>query len=134
MPLLMRSSVSVAFLDLCGFSRYTRLEGDRRSTDVARSLEDHVRCGVGYRADVVKTLGDGALLVGDEPSDLERIATELIATWHLADQLPLRGVVGYGSAIREGGDLYGDLVNSASHALAYARAGHCHSLGAASFR
>ncbi len=126
----MRSSVSVAFLDLCGFSRYTRLEGDRRSTDVALSLADHVRRGVGYRADVVKTLGDGALLVADEPSDLERVATEIITTWHLADQLPLRGVVGYGPAISEPGDLYGDVVNSASHALAYARAGRCERLAA----
>lgn len=128
MPLLMRSTVSVAFLDLCGFSSYTRSAGDRRATHVARSLEDHIRSGVRDHADIVKTLGDGALLLGDHPSDLRRVASEIIATWHLADQLPLRGVVGYGSAISENRDLYGDLVNSASHALAYARAGRCETL------
>lgn len=126
--MLMESSVSIAFVDLCGFSRYTRLEGDRRATAVARSLEDHIRCGVRDRAEVVKTLGDGALVVGDEVSELVRLTTDIIAAWQLADELPLRGVVASGPAISEGGDLYGDLVNSASHALAEVAAGRCRRL------
>lgn len=122
----MEPAVSVAFLDLCGFTAFTRVAGDVGARTVARQLHECVRRSLAPTVRLVKTLGDGVLLVGDDARELANTNRSIFAAWQKVGALPLRGIAHRGPVVwGEDGDVYGDVVNTAAHLLDRVPTGTC---------
>ncbi len=105
-----------AFVDLCGFTRFTEVHGDQEAVAVLtgfRSLVRDIASEHGVR--VAKWLGDGAMFVS---TDGPALAAALIALDRRADDavnLPIRAGVSGGDVILfEGDDYIGGPVNLAA--------------------
>jgi class 3 adenylate cyclase len=62
---------AVAFVDLCGFTAYADAYGAHRAYDVVAAMRHAVRQATWSRSvQVVKWLGDGAMLTAKDPADL----------------------------------------------------------------
>jgi adenylate cyclase len=117
--------VAVAFTDLVGFTRLgARLPVDELGSLAGRlaDLADEV---AEPPVELVKTIGDAAMLVSPEPPALLESVLELIARADAeGDDFPqLRGGVAAGPALRRAGDWYGHTVNLASRVTDVARPG-----------
>ncbi|MFL5906875.1 MAG: adenylate/guanylate cyclase domain-containing protein, partial [Solirubrobacterales bacterium] len=67
------------FCDLVGFTALTEAEGDERAAAICAALQRHVRGIAGrYRAEVVKAMGDAAMLRCGEPSPAIALALQLV--------------------------------------------------------
>jgi adenylate cyclase len=115
---------SVAFVDISGYTRRSEIEGDTAAAhqgqllgDVARSLATE------HRGRLVRTLGDGAFVHFDQPSDAVRFALELVASAPSAGLWELHAGVNTGPMIRRDGDYFGSAVNIASRIADRAGAG-----------
>ena len=116
----LRRTVTVAFTDLEGFTRYTEREGD---VAAASLLADHYRRagrvvrGRGGR--VVKHLGDGILMTFPEP------AGAVLAALVEEGPAPLRVRAGLhlGDVLVEGEDVVGHVVNVAARVTESAKGG-----------
>jgi adenylate cyclase len=117
--------VTVAFADLVGFTSLgEELEPDALGRVVAR-LGD-LAGDVAHRpVQLVKLIGDAAMLVSPEPAPLVDAALALVrASEEQGDDFPpLRAGVACGTALPRGGDWYGRPVNLASRITGIARAG-----------
>ena len=117
--------VTVAFADLVGF---TRLGEEVAPDELGRVAERLMElAGEHLRGDVrlVKTIGDAAMLVSPDPTDLLDVALDLVdASDAEGDDFPqLRVGIASGSALNRGGDWYGRPVNIAARVTAIARPG-----------
>jgi adenylate cyclase len=105
-----------AFVDLCGFTRFTELHGDEEAVAVLtgfRTLVRDIASDNGVR--VAKWLGDGAMFVSTDGSAL--VAALLTLDRRAADavDLPIRaGFAGGDVILFEGDDYIGGPVNLAS--------------------
>jgi adenylate cyclase len=84
---------SFAFVDLCGFTWYTDVQGDDEAVDILlnafRAVVRGVASARGVR--IAKWLGDGAMLVGVEPEPLLEALVEIEALiTDSGSPLPLR--------------------------------------------
>lgn len=105
-----------AFVDLCGFTRFTEVHGDEEAVAVLtgfRTLVREVASEHGVR--IAKWLGDGAMFVS---TDGPALTAALIMLDRRADQavhLPIRAGVSGGDVILfEGDDYIGNPVNLAA--------------------
>lgn len=113
-----RPVMTVGFLDLCDFTAFTRTRGDAIGARAAQRLHDCVRQSLTPAVRLVKTLGDGVLLVAHDARELARTNRSVFAGWEDVDAPPLRAVAHHGPIVwGEGGDIYGDVVNTAAHLL-----------------
>jgi len=108
---------SFAFLDLCGFTSFTSIEGDDRATRVLAGFRSAVREIASRRGvRVAKWLGDGAMVVAVEPEPL--VSAVLEVEQRVDDgrsALPLRAGMAHGQVILfEGDDYIGSPVNLAA--------------------
>jgi adenylate cyclase len=104
------------FCDLVGFTALADAEGDERAATVAAVLQRHVK-GVAaeHRADVVKCMGDAAMVRCDEPARAVRFALRLVEEVDADRELPpVRVGIHSGSAVSHEGDWFGRAVNVAS--------------------
>jgi adenylate cyclase len=105
-----------AFVDLCGFTRFTELHGDVESVAVLtgfRTLVRDIASEHGVR--VAKWLGDGAMFVSTDGPALAAALLELDQRASDAVDLPLRAGFSGGDVILfEGDDYIGGPVNLAS--------------------
>jgi class 3 adenylate cyclase len=113
----MRVVRSFAFVDLCGFTRFTAMEGDDRATRVLAEFRRTVRdvaSGRGVR--VAKWLGDGAMIVAVQAGPLVVAMLEIEAGVEEAGSLlPIRAGLATGPVILfEGDDYIGTPVNLAA--------------------
>jgi len=120
----MRVTRYFAFVDLCGFTRFTDAHGDEESVAVLtgfRGLVREVASEHGVR--VAKWLGDGAMFVSTEPSQLVAAVVQLehrVETAGVA--LPIRaGIAGGAVILFEGDDYIGGAVNLAARLCEAAR-------------
>jgi class 3 adenylate cyclase len=113
---------AVAFTDICGFTEFTAVRGDRDALLLLGTQERVVRGCLPDGARVVKELGDGLLLWFPEAT------SALMTTMLLQDQfeaesaateLPLWVRIGvhWGTQARRGDDLIGHDVNIASRVV-----------------
>jgi class 3 adenylate cyclase len=122
----MRVERTFAFVDLCGFTRYTDLSGDGAAVAVIAQLRGVLRavsaqCGVR----VVKWLGDGAMLSGLEAESVTRCALQVRDHIALHGPLPVRTGIARGPVIMFDGDDYvGAAANLAAHLCRAARPNH----------
>ena len=116
------AAVTVVFVDLTGSTGVFEALGNAKATQAITRLTDWMGAVcAGRRGQVVKSLGDGVLMVFasnadavDAVTDMQRQHTERIKTW--PDQIKMRLQVGMarGEVINQGGDYFGDAVNLAS--------------------
>jgi adenylate cyclase len=105
-----------AFVDLCGFTRFTEVHGDEEAVALLtgfRTLIRDVASEHGVR--VAKWLGDGAMFVGTDGPDLAAALIQLDRRADDAVNLPIRAGVSGGDVILfEGDDYIGGPVNLAA--------------------
>jgi adenylate cyclase len=105
-----------AFVDLCGFTRFTEVHGDEEAVAVLngfRTLVREVASEHGVR--VAKWLGDGAMFVSTDGPALATALIELDRRASEAVDLPIRAGVSGGDVILfEGDDYIGNPVNLAA--------------------
>jgi adenylate cyclase len=115
----MRVTRSFAFVDLCGFTRFTSTEGDDRATNVLAEFRGCIRDIASRRGvRVAKWLGDGAMIVAVEPSPMVAAILEIEARVDEGTSplpLPIRAGLSTGAVILfEGDDYIGTPVNMAA--------------------
>jgi adenylate cyclase len=113
------------FCDLVGFTALTDAEGDERAAAVAAALEHRVRrVSSDHGAEMVKAMGDAAMVRCEDPTGAVRLAVRLVGEVDSDPALPpIRVGVHSGSAVGQGGDWYGRAVNVAARLCSVAAAG-----------
>jgi adenylate cyclase len=122
----MRVVRSFAFVDLCGFTHFTAIEGDDSATRVLAEFRRTVRdvaSGRGVR--VAKWLGDGAMIVGVQAGPLVVAMLEIeVVVEDAGSLLPIRAGLATGPVILfEGDDYIGTPVNLANRLCDMAQPG-----------
>jgi adenylate cyclase len=113
--------VTLCFIDLSGFTRYTEEEGDREALDVVENFVETVESTLPPEATVVKTIGDEVMVVSPEPASLTEWAVSLL------DRFPERPRprvgIHYAEAVYRDGDYFGTHVNLVHRVADRAQAG-----------
>jgi adenylate cyclase len=113
--------VTLCFIDLTGFTRYTEEEGDLEALDVVENFVETVEVTLPPEATIVKTIGDEVMVVSPEAASLTAWAVELL------DRLPERPQPRVGihcaRAVYRDGDYFGTHVNLAHRVVGRAQAG-----------
>ena len=112
----MRVQRTFAFVDLCGFTRFTEDHGDEAAVQVLAQLRMTLRAAAERRGvRVTKWLGDGAMLSGIDARAVVACVLEVRDSVAVLAPLPLRGGIAGGEAIMfEGDDYVGAVVNVAA--------------------
>ena len=106
---------AVLFADLTGFRRLTEAYGDEAAADTATHFASLVRRSLASGARLVKTLGDGVLVVAPD-IDAARETAARIRSAVMADGSlpPVHTGICAGSVVWRGGDVFGATVNHAA--------------------
>jgi adenylate cyclase len=112
----MRVSRTFAFLDLCGFTRFTETHGDQAAVEVLARLRAVLRAVSEQRGvRVAHWMGDGAMLTAPDAHAVAACAVEARDRMATGSPLPLRGGIAGGPVIMfEGDDYVGSPVNVAA--------------------
>lgn len=117
--------VTVAFIDLAGYSILTEICGDHEAALLAARLADLAHAALRPGVRLVKTIGDAVMLTADTPTQMLATLTDLAERIAGEDGfLALRAGIHHGPAIIRGGDVFGHTVNIAARITALAGAGH----------
>ncbi len=122
----MRVDRSFAFIDLCGFTRFTDAHGDHKAVDVLTRFRAAVReIASDHAVRVDKWLGDGVMLVStDDDRLVEAVLTLVRQVEGNPGTLPLRVGLAAGEVILlEGDDYVGSAVNLAARLCSAAAPG-----------
>jgi adenylate cyclase len=113
--------VTLCFIDLTGFTRYTEEEGDLEALDVVENFVETVEATLPPEAAIVKTIGDEVMVVSPDPSSLTEWAVGLL------DRFPERPRprvgIHYANAVYRDGDYFGTHVNLVHRVVDRAQAG-----------
>jgi adenylate cyclase len=113
--------VAIAFADLVGFVRFTEEVGEVEALDLIERFVETVEDTLPGDARVVKNIGDGVMIVGNDPAALTDWAIGFQKGF--ARRSRPRIGIHYGLTIYRDGDYYGQSVNLASRVVARAHAG-----------
>jgi adenylate cyclase len=113
--------VTIAFADLVGFVRFTEEEGEQEALDLLERFIVSVEDSLPDSARVVKNIGDGVMIVGNDPIDMTSWAIGFQEGFERRSR-PRIGVH-YGRTLYRDGDYYGRSVNLSSRVVARAQAG-----------
>lgn len=116
--------VTVAFVDLAGYSVLTEICGDQEAAELALALAEQARRALHPGVRVIKTIGDAVMLAADTTDAM--LATITALSDAVADHdgfLTLRAGIHHGTAIVRDGDLFGHTVNVAARITTLAGAG-----------
>lgn len=108
-------NVTICFVDIAGFTRYTETAGVEKAFEQADQLRQHIETTLPDSARLIKLTGDGAMIVGSEPSELVRWAVELAAEEEKI--FDLRIGMDFGEALYRDGDYFGGAINMAARVL-----------------
>jgi adenylate cyclase len=113
------------FCDLVGFTALADAEGDERAASVAAALQVCVKAAADQHcAEVVKRMGDAAMIRCEDPTDAVRLALRLVEDVDSDPGLPpIRVGVHTGTAVAHDGDWFGRAVNVASRLCSVAAGG-----------
>jgi adenylate cyclase len=114
-------TVAIAFADLVGFVRFTEEEGELEALDLLERFVVTVDNSLPPSARVVKNIGDGVMIVGNDPVELTDWAIDFQEGFERRSR-PRIGVH-YGRTLYRDGDYYGRNVNLAARVVARAHAG-----------
>jgi adenylate cyclase len=113
--------ITLCFIDLTGFTRYTEEEGDLEALDVVENFVETVEETLPLEATIVKTIGDEVMVVSPEAASLTAWAVDLLERFPRRPR-PRVGVH-CGSAVYRDGDYFGTHVNLAHRVVGHAQAG-----------
>jgi adenylate cyclase len=113
--------VSLCFIDLTGFTRYTEEEGDIEALDVVENFVVNVESTLPREATIVKTIGDEVMVVSPDPASLTEWAVDFLSRFPQRPQ-PRVGIH-YGDAVYRDGDYFGSQVNLVHRVVNRALAG-----------
>jgi adenylate cyclase len=113
--------VTLCFIDLTGFTRYTEEEGDLEALDVVENFVETVEATLPPEATIVKTIGDEVMVVSPDPASLTEWAVGLLA--RLPERPQPRVGIHYAQAVYRDGDYFGTHVNLAHRVVGRAQAG-----------
>jgi adenylate cyclase len=116
-----RADVAIAFADLVGFVRFTEEEGELEALDLLERFVVTVEESLPASARVVKNIGDGVMIVGNDPVELTDWAIDFQDGFERRSR-PRIGVH-FGRTLYRDGDYYGRNVNLAARVVARAQAG-----------
>ncbi len=114
-------TVTLCFIDLTGFTRYTEEEGDMEALDVIETFVATVESTLPQEATIVKTIGDEVMVVSPDAAALTEWAVELLGRFPQRPQ-PRVGIH-CGEAVYRDGDYFGSQVNLAHRVVNRALAG-----------
>ena len=110
-----RKPPGIAFVDLSGFTRLTEEEGDEVAVGLAdRLVATAEATAEAHEARIVKLLGDGVMLYGDDPTQLVKAAVALVHVLPDEGLPPAHAGVHAGPLIERDGDFFGRTVNVAA--------------------
>jgi adenylate cyclase len=113
--------VTLCFIDLTGFTRYTEEEGDLEALDVVENFVETVEATLPPEATIVKTIGDEVMVVSPDPASLTEWAVGLLERF---PQRPRPRVgIHYANAFYRDGDYFGTHVNLVHRVVDRAQAG-----------
>jgi adenylate cyclase len=112
--------VAIAFADIAGYVQFTEQAGEEEALDLVEVFVEAVEESLPGGARVVKNIGDGVMIVGNDASDLTNWAITFQQSF--ARTRPRIGIH-YGETIYRDGDYFGRNVNLASRVVARAEAG-----------
>jgi adenylate cyclase len=114
-------NVTLCFIDLTGFTRYTEEEGDIEALDVIETFVGTVEETLPREATIVKTIGDEVMVVSPDAASLTEWAVEFLGRFSRRPQ-PRVGIH-CGDAVYRDGDYFGSQVNLAHRVVNRALAG-----------
>ena len=114
-------TVTLCFIDLTGFTRYTEEEGDLEALDVVENFVETVEATLPPEATIVKTIGDEVMVVSPDAAALTEWTVELLR--RLPERPRPRVGIHYGEAVYRDGDYFGGQVNLAHRVVGRALAG-----------
>jgi adenylate cyclase len=114
-------NVTLCFIDLTGFTRYTEEEGDIEALDVVENFVATVEETLPREATIVKTIGDEVMVVSPDPAALTEWAVGFLGRFSRRPQ-PRVGIH-CGDAVYRDGDYFGSQVNLAHRVVNRALAG-----------
>jgi adenylate cyclase len=113
--------VAIAFADLVGFVRFTEEAGEAEALDLIERFVAAVEGSLPGDARVVKNIGDGVMIVGNDAIALTQWAIRFQTGFEKRSR-PRIGIH-HGETVYRDGDYYGRNVNLASRVMARAQAG-----------
>ena len=113
--------VAIAFADLVGFVRFTEEEGEQEAVDLVETFVDSIADSLPRSARVVKNIGDGVMIVGNDPVALTDWAIGFQEGFERRSRP--RVAVHFGHTLYRDGDYFGGNVNLAARVVARAQAG-----------
>ena len=123
-PTQSSDSVSVAFIDLAGFSAIAEVYGDAAAIEVLEVFESKVRQALAGYEPPIKWIGDEAMLSFPEPGSAIQALGMLLLACREEPRLPLtRSALNHGPVIRRANDLFGSTVNVAARMASLAAPG-----------
>ncbi len=114
-------TVTLCFIDLTGFTRYTEEEGDMEALDVVENFVETVESTLPREATIVKTIGDEVMVVSPDAASLTEWAVDFLGGFPQRPQ-PRVGIH-CGDAVYRDGDYFGSQVNLAHRVVNRALAG-----------
>jgi adenylate cyclase len=116
-----RVPMTLCFIDLTGFTRYTEEEGDLEALDVVENFVETVEATMPTDATIVKTIGDEVMVVSPDPGSLTEWAVALLERFPVRPR-PRVGIH-YAEAVYRDGDYFGTHVNLVHRVVGRAHAG-----------
>lgn len=113
--------VTLCFIDLTGFTRYTEEEGDLEALDVVENFVETVEATLPPEATIVKTIGDEVMVVSPDAASLTEWAVGLLE--RLPERPQPRVGIHCADAVYRDGDYFGTHVNLAHRVVSRAQAG-----------
>jgi adenylate cyclase len=113
--------VAIAFADLVGFVRFTEEAGEQEAVDLVETFVGSIEESLPRSARVVKNIGDGVMIVGNDPVALTDWAIGFQEGFERRSRP--RVAVHYGPTLYRDGDYFGRNVNLAARVVARAQAG-----------
>ena len=104
-----RVLVTLCFIDLTGFVRYTEEEGEEEALDVVERFIETVEATLPAEATIVKTIGDEVMIVSPDPASLTEWAVGFLNLFQ--DRPRPRVGIHHGYAVYRDGDYFGTEVN-----------------------
>lgn len=112
--------VTLAFVDLAGFTAYADSRGDVPAVEVVESFARAVTTELGERGRVLKALGDGYMLSFPDPVAAVGACRRIIERMGGEGTLGVHASVHQGVALYREGDYFGSAVNLAARLLGIA--------------
>ena len=110
--------VTFLFCDLKGFTAYAERKGDAAAIEAIERLFEVIAAERGEGGDVVKSLGDGAMLVYHDPAEAVAAGLRVIVAMRGTELPRVHASAHHGVAIARSGDYFGGAVNLAARLLA----------------